>query len=237
MAAPAGATHHGCAMRVRHFVTLTTLAALLIPAGANASTMIDRNAQRRHVEGRRQRPGAGLVHGARQALERARVERRQRTAPHSRQETGRLQARLLGRLGHVQEGRLEDLREHLRRVHRPALAWRVTSCTAKDGSHWALQAWQRMLPNYGLTPSPKQAVWELRLSHWTGDLPALTVNTNWAYRKFDHLFGNVPLRRRPRARLQVDGRRQPARLLRPQPVRRHVQLGLRRSAGSARTAS
>ena len=46
-----------------------------------------------------------------------------------------------------------------------------------------------MLPNYGLTPTPKQAVWELRLSHWTGDLPALTVNTNWAYRKFDHLFG------------------------------------------------
>ena len=71
----------------------------------------------------------------------------------------------------------------------PPLAWHVTSCTARDGSHWALQSWQRMLPNYGLVPSPKQAVWELRLSHWTGDLPALTVNTNWAYRKFDHLFG------------------------------------------------
>ncbi len=71
----------------------------------------------------------------------------------------------------------------------PALAWHVASCTAPDGSYWALQAWQRMLPNYGLTPSPTQAVWELRLSHWTGDLPALTVNTNWAYRKFDHIFG------------------------------------------------
>ena len=65
----------------------------------------------------------------------------------------------------------------------------MTSCTAKDGSHWALQAWQRMLPNYGLTPNAKQAVWELRLSHWTGDLPQLTVTTNWAYRKFDHIFG------------------------------------------------
>jgi hypothetical protein len=72
----------------------------------------------------------------------------------------------------------------------PKLAWSVTACTAKDGSHWAVQAWQRMLPNYGLVPSPKQAVWELRLSHWSGELPQLTVNLNWAYRKFDHIFGS-----------------------------------------------
>ncbi len=72
----------------------------------------------------------------------------------------------------------------------PRLAWFVTACTAPDGSHWALQAWQRMLPNYGLVPSPKQAVWELRLSHWTGTLPELQVHLNWAYRKFDHIFGS-----------------------------------------------
>jgi hypothetical protein len=71
----------------------------------------------------------------------------------------------------------------------PPLTWLVTACTAADGSHWALQSWQRMLPNYGLTPTPKQAVWELRLSHWTSDLPVLEVSTNWAYRRFDHLFG------------------------------------------------
>ena len=47
-----------------------------------------------------------------------------------------------------------------------------------------------MLPNYGLAATPKQAVWELRLSHWSGELPQLTVNPNWAYRKFDHLFGS-----------------------------------------------
>jgi hypothetical protein len=34
-----------------------------------------------------------------------------------------------------------------------------------------------------------QASWELRLSHWSGALPVLTVNTNWAYRRYDHLFG------------------------------------------------
>lgn len=71
----------------------------------------------------------------------------------------------------------------------PQLAWFVTACTATDGSHWALQAWQRMLPNYGLTPAPSQAVWELRLSHWTGDLPVLTIATDWSWHQWDHLFG------------------------------------------------
>ena len=77
------------------------------------------------------------------------------------------------------------------------LAWRVTSCTAKDGSNWALQSWQRMLPNYGLAPDAKQSVWELRLSHWTGELPQLTVKLNWAYRTFQHLFGSFTYLGRP----------------------------------------
>jgi hypothetical protein len=71
----------------------------------------------------------------------------------------------------------------------PTLQWLVTACTASDGSHWALQKWQRMLPNYGLVPTPAQAVWELRLSHWSTDLPVLEVNLNWAYRRYDHMFG------------------------------------------------
>ena len=40
----------------------------------------------------------------------------------------------------------------------PPLAWVVTACTASDGSHWALQAWQRELPNYGARPDAAQAV-------------------------------------------------------------------------------
>jgi hypothetical protein len=71
----------------------------------------------------------------------------------------------------------------------PQLAWFVIGCKASDGSYWALQAWQRMLPNYGVAPSPAQSVWELRLSHWTGDLPVLTVDTDWAWHQWDHLFG------------------------------------------------
>ena len=71
----------------------------------------------------------------------------------------------------------------------PALAWKLTACKASDGSYWALQKWQRMLPNYGLVPNATQAVWELRLSHWTGDLPVLTIDTDWAWHQWDHLFG------------------------------------------------
>ncbi len=75
----------------------------------------------------------------------------------------------------------------------PQLPWFVTACTMRDGSHWALQAWQRGLPNLGLDPwKPLQASWELRLSHWSGDLPKLEIWTNWAYsRPFDHLFGRL----------------------------------------------
>jgi hypothetical protein len=75
----------------------------------------------------------------------------------------------------------------------PSLAWFVTGCTAPDGSHWALQAWQRGLPNLGLDPwKPLQAASELRLSHWNGELPKLELHTNWAYSKrFHHLFGRL----------------------------------------------
>jgi hypothetical protein len=76
----------------------------------------------------------------------------------------------------------------------PPLAWLVKACTAPDGTHWALQAWQRMLPNYGVAPSPKQAAWELRLSHWSGPLPVLEVWTDWSYRRFHHLYGRLTYR-------------------------------------------
>jgi hypothetical protein len=71
----------------------------------------------------------------------------------------------------------------------PALAWMVSACKAADGSYWALQAWQRALPNYGLAPNSTQSVWELHLSHWTGVLPVLTISTDWAWHQWDHLYG------------------------------------------------
>jgi hypothetical protein len=79
----------------------------------------------------------------------------------------------------------------------PKLEWLVTACKAPDGSYWAVQAWQRMLPNYGLTASADRAGWELRLSHWNGPIAQLTIHTNWAYGRFHHLFGSFTYLGRP----------------------------------------
>jgi hypothetical protein len=73
----------------------------------------------------------------------------------------------------------------------PALAWAVAACKAPDGSYWALQAWQRMLPNYGVAPTAASAAWELHLSHWTGNLPVLSIATDWAWHQWDHLYGTL----------------------------------------------
>ena len=72
----------------------------------------------------------------------------------------------------------------------PALYWLVTACKAPDGSYWAVQSWQRILPNVGLDATPAQAVWELRLSHWRGALPVLTIKLDWAYRRYHHVYGS-----------------------------------------------
>lgn len=73
----------------------------------------------------------------------------------------------------------------------PAIAWRVAACTAPDGTHWAVQAWQRTLPNYGVAASGDRGAWELRLSHWSADLPKLELWTDWSYRRFQHLYGRL----------------------------------------------
>jgi hypothetical protein len=75
----------------------------------------------------------------------------------------------------------------------PALAWVVATCKAPDGSYWALQSWQRMLPNLGETPwLAGQSVWELHLAHWTGELPVLDIHLDWVNtQKAHHLFGHL----------------------------------------------
>lgn len=81
----------------------------------------------------------------------------------------------------------------------PRLRGLVAARRAPDGSYWALQRWQRMLPNHGHTPWKKaQTVWELHLSHWRGELPKLEVWLDWIYRgRFHHLFGRYTYRGKP----------------------------------------
>jgi hypothetical protein len=77
---------------------------------------------------------------------------------------------------------------------RVRLAWLVTACRAPDGTYWALQSWQRTLPNYGLPASGIRAAWELRLSHWRGPLPKLDIGLGWAYGRFHSLYGRFTWR-------------------------------------------
>lgn len=93
----------------------------------------------------------------------------------------------------------KTIRNRCRRYDGPSLPNAVATCKAPDGSYWALQTWQRMLPNLGYTPwKAAQRVRELHVSHWTGALPKLELYTDWAYgdRKY-HLFGRLTYRGYP----------------------------------------
>jgi hypothetical protein len=81
----------------------------------------------------------------------------------------------------------------------PELAWFISACKATDGSYWALQAWQRMLPNVGYVPwKHEQKVWELHISHWTGELAQIEAYQDWVYGgRFHEVFGRATYRGQP----------------------------------------
>jgi hypothetical protein len=76
----------------------------------------------------------------------------------------------------------------------PQLDLLVAACDAPDGSHWALQQWNRLLANYG----GSDAAPELHLSHWTGDVAALLIKTDWGYHgRWRHLYGTFTYHGQP----------------------------------------
>jgi hypothetical protein len=81
----------------------------------------------------------------------------------------------------------------------PALPFLVAACTAPDGSHWALQRWQRHQANFGLPPwRPGHGARELRISHWRGPLATLEAWLDWSYSgRWHHLFGRLTYRGLP----------------------------------------
>jgi hypothetical protein len=86
-----------------------------------------------------------------------------------------------------------------RRYDGPPLAWLVAACKSPDGSYWALQAWQRLLPHRGFPAwDARQTVRELRISHWRGPVASLEVWADWAYGERAHdLFGRFTYQGRP----------------------------------------
>jgi hypothetical protein len=88
----------------------------------------------------------------------------------------------------------KDFKNVCARYTGPPLAWQTTACTAPDGTYWAVQSWQRPLPDLGFTPwLAAQSAVELRISHWTGsNIAALEVHSDWVYGgRFEELFGRM----------------------------------------------
>jgi hypothetical protein len=81
----------------------------------------------------------------------------------------------------------------------PALPFLVTACTARDGSHWAVQRWRRHQANFGLPPwKAGHGASELRLSHWRGPVAKLEAWLDWSYGgRWHHLFGRLTYRGLP----------------------------------------
>ena len=64
----------------------------------------------------------------------------------------------------------------------PALPYFVAGCKAPDGTYWAIQSWQRLLPLLGFDAwKPEQLAVETHLSHWSGPLPELEAYAHWTY--------------------------------------------------------
>jgi hypothetical protein len=75
----------------------------------------------------------------------------------------------------------------------PALPNVVTACRSSDGSYWAVQSWPQPLPNLGYAPwTPELSANWLEVSHWTGDLAKLEIQTGWVYGgRFQQVFGRL----------------------------------------------
>jgi hypothetical protein len=177
-------------MRFRLSALIAVLVAVAVPATASASEILDRNAS--NVSLKVAKNGQALISynargkrwnvlawGAKNAIQPTRARKQVE-----------FEIDYSGGYGTYKRDVWKTFADSCSAYDGPDLQWAVTACKAPDGSYWALQAWQRMLPNYGLAASAKASVWELRLSHWSGELPVLTVQLNWAYRKFQHIFGS-----------------------------------------------
>jgi hypothetical protein len=160
-------------------------AALLVPAAASASEIIDRNAQ--NVSLGVDASGHALV----TYKVRGRVMHvRAWGAVDARQPT---MSRPQVSFRKDYSGRnWTSFRNQCRAYDGTKLAFQVAACASPDGSYWALQSWRRTLPNFDGGPHSGLGAWELHLSHWSGSIATLDAWTDWVYDgRFHHLFGRL----------------------------------------------
>jgi hypothetical protein len=189
-------------VRLRLLVLALAAASLTLPATALGSEVIDRNASNIQLK---------VSHTGRQALLLYRARGRQQhvlawgaknaIAPTRARKQVKFKLDYSGGWATYRKNVWKTFKDHCQKYDGPTIQWAKITCKAPDGSYWAVQKWQRQLPNFGLNPSYKQAVWELRLSHWEGDLPEFVVKLNWTRwgtsRVYDHLFGYLRYQGKP----------------------------------------
>lgn len=92
--------------------------------------------------------------------------------------------------GSFGNGYWKRMHNYCHRYTGPRLTHLVVACDAPDGSHWALQSWRRELKNGGWVGTARQQAAELHLSHWTGKMAQLFMDTSWLQSgRFDRVFG------------------------------------------------
>jgi hypothetical protein len=168
------------------FVVLT----FMVCDSAGASQLIDRKASDVHltVSARGVAALSYTVHGARRHV--IAWGARDAIAPTQSRAQVKLSLDYSGGWGTFGRALWQD-RNACRPYRGPRLAWMVAACTAPDGSFWAVQRWQRLIPVGGAV-----GTWELHLSHWTGTPASLGTRVD-ARRGADVLFGQYTYRGRP----------------------------------------
>ena len=208
-------------MKTAVFFTAAMLLALSAAEAANASEIIDRNAQsvRLAVDASGRALTSYRVRGrAMHVLAWGAVDARQ---PTSGKPQVRFRKDYSGR-------QWTSFRNQCRAYDGPKLAFQVAACAAPDGSYWALQSWRRTLPNLDGRPQRGRGAWELHLSHWSGPLATSgSVDRLGLRRPLPPPVREAHLRRQARVRLLGVACRLTARRLRPEHLRRHVRLALR----------
>jgi len=187
-------------------LSVSLLAALATGGSARASQLVDRNAHNVHLQ----------VNARGQALITYRAAGRLRrvlgwgaiNARPSSSAGKQVSFRLdySGGWGTYHRRLWQAFPDTCHRYDGPTLTHVVASCTAGDGSYWALQSWQLALPDLGFAPwLPAQKVPWLTLSHWSGPIAELEAHTDWVYGgRFQQVFGRLNVPRPASLRLRND---------------------------------
>ena len=189
-------------MRFRLLVVSLAAAALALPSLAFGSELIDRNASNIQLKVSRNGKQALLLYRARGRQQHVLAwGAKNAIAPTTARKQVEFKLDYSGGWGTYRKNLWKTFRNHCRPYDGPKVQWLAMACKASDGSYWAVQKWQRQLPNFGIDPNRGQAAWELRLSHWSGELPEFVVKLNWTRwglsRVYDHLYGYLRYQGKP----------------------------------------